>query len=272
MPSIRATRQKLRWAVNSQRRVSVAPDGTPRGRVLLSYQNTAVLSDRRGQATSVRHPSHGETLTMVRVWRELGYAVDVVNFHNRFFRPRRHYDVVIDTRWNLERWARRFPATTLRVFHADSSHNLQKTHAEHGRLLDLQRRRGISLQPRQAEPFYRGPDVADAITVIGNDVTAATFALHRQAAPVPPRRHSDDLPVGSRLEDHDAVRARFLWLGSRGCRAEGYSTGSSTCSPEPGSPHLTVCGPVANERDVPSPPTTTSSTSSPTSTSAAGST
>ena len=210
MPSIRATRQKLRWAVNSQRRVSVAPDGSPRGRVLLSYQNTAVLSDRRGQATSVRHPSHGETLTMVRVWRELGYAVDVVNFHNRFFRPRRHYDVVIDTRWNLDGGHRRSRPPRCGCSTRTRLTTSRRPTPSTGACSTSSADEGSRLLRRTRN---RGPDVGDAISVIGNDVTAATFAYTGKpllCLPVATRR-----PSRGSAKDHDAVRARFLWLGSR---------------------------------------------------------
>ncbi len=239
---------KARWAVNTLRRFTVTPDGPARGRVLLSYMHTAVLAHRRGEPADVRHPSYGETLAMVEAWTDLGFTVDLVSFHNRFIPVRRHYDVVIDTRWNLERWAPSLPATTLKVFHADSSHNLQKTHAEHTRLLALQTRRGVSIRPRQAEPFYRGPDVADVITVIGNDVTAATFAYAGRPVLQVPVASPTTYPWDA-TKDHDVVRDRFVWFGSRGAVLKGLDLVLEVFARNPDL-HLTVCGPVANETDL----------------------
>lgn len=248
MPELGSVLSRAKWAANTLRTFSMEPEGRARGRVLLSYVHLGLRAATRGETPGVRHPSHAETVTMARTWRDLGFGVDVISFHNRIFRPRKRYDVVIDTRWNLERWAPDLPASTVKVFHADSSHNLQKTAAEHERLLDLQRRRGVSLAPRLGEPFNRGAETADTISVIGNDVTAATFAH----AGVP--MHQLDVTTATTYgwdedKDHDRARRRFLWLGSRGAVAKGLDRLLEVFARNPDL-HLTVCGPVSDEHDV----------------------
>jgi hypothetical protein len=87
---------------------------------------------------------------MAQTWLELGYAVDVISFVNRYrFWPRKRHEFVIYTRWNLERLAPLQEPDCVKILHADVAHLLFQNAAEYNRLLALQRRKGFTLMPRR---------------------------------------------------------------------------------------------------------------------------
>jgi glycosyltransferase involved in cell wall biosynthesis len=233
------------WLRDTLRRTGVPADGTRRGRALLSYIHTPLLHP--GQAIPTSHTNFWESVQIARLLSELGYDVDVISYHNRWFSPRTDYDVVIDVRWNLERLAPLLPDDCVKILHCDTADTLSLVTAEHLRLLDLQQRRGVTLVPRRYERPHRGAQAADALTVLGNDVTLATYRytgkpLHR-------------VPVASAVEwpapdgkDWDACRNRFLWLGSGGMVHKGLDRTLEAFAAMPDL-HLTVCGPVDAEED-----------------------
>src|SRR5262249_9903680 len=136
--------------------------------VLLSYIIDPFLLEQ-GQAVSTAHTHDWESLQIASTFLEMGYGVDVISFLNREFVPRKHYSVVIDARHNIERLAPSLPKDCLKIMHIDSAHILFHNHAEAGRLLDLQQRRGITLRPRRWEMPNLCIEHADCATVLGNE-------------------------------------------------------------------------------------------------------
>ncbi len=232
------------WLRAATRRAHL-PAAVPRrrGRALLSY---VVPPLAVGARFPTSHTQHWESAAMARLLAARGFDVDIISYHNRWFRPRAAYDVVIDVRHNLERLAPRLPDARL-VMHLDTQHTLALVAAEHRRLLDLQRRRGVTLQPRRFERPNRGVELAHAATVAGNTATLETYAYCRTPL--------YEVPVASAVEwprpaerDVDAVRTRFLWLGSAGMVHKGLDLALEVFARNPDL-HLTVCGPVHAEED-----------------------
>jgi glycosyltransferase involved in cell wall biosynthesis len=235
--------QRLAGLREVNRRAHLPAEGARAGRALLSYLATPLLDAE--MPTS--HTQHWESAEMARTLAALGFDVDVISYQNRWFRPRAPYDVVVDVRRNLERLAPGLPPSTRRLMHCDTADILSLVTAEHQRLLDLQRRRGVTLQPRRYERPNRGVEHAHAATVLGNDVTLETFRY--AGIPLFP------LPVATAVErpedvgrDHDAVRHRFLWLGSAGMVHKGLDLVLEVFAAAPDL-HLTVVGPVEGEPD-----------------------
>lgn len=247
MRSTRRAASKLRWVLRSYRVPTVRPSGPSVGRALLSYMSGALLVARRDGAMPTGHTHFWETWAMAQTLRDLGFVVDVVHFHNRLFRPRGRYDLVIDVRWNLERWAPELDEHCVKVMHIDTAHTLFQNAAEMRRLLELQQRRGVTLQPRHNEPLNHAIEHADAATILGNDFTESTFAfagkpLHR--VPVATARTYD----WPQERDVEVARKRFLWLGSRGLVHKGLDLVLEVFARNPDL-HLTVCGPIEGEPD-----------------------
>jgi hypothetical protein len=237
--------QRGAWLRRSLRTAHLPAAGRPVGRALLSYLSAPVGQPEA--ALSPAHTQHWESAQIARLLAEQGFDTHVIHYHNRWWKPRRPYDVVVDVRHNLERLAPNLNPSSVKIFHADTAHTSVLVAAERRRLDELERRRGVRLQPRRAERPNRGVEVADAATVLGNETTVATY--RHLGTPL----HA--VPVGSalrlpfdRAKDHDAVRGRFLWLGSGGMVHKGLDLTLEVFAANPDL-HLTVCGPVHDEQD-----------------------
>jgi glycosyltransferase involved in cell wall biosynthesis len=226
--------------------VSLKPQNPSGKDVLLSYIIDPFLL-QPDESVSTTHTHDWESLEIARTFLEMGYRVDVISFQNREFVPNKDYSVVIDARRNLERLAPLLPADCLKIMHIDSAHILFHNAAEAARLLNLQRRRGVTLQPRRWEMPNLCIEHADCATVLGNEFTMGTFRY----AGKPMYR----VPISSHMlyrwpagKDFAACRNRYLWFGSGGLVHKGLDLVLEAFAEMPDF-HLTVCGPIANEKD-----------------------
>jgi glycosyltransferase involved in cell wall biosynthesis len=245
LPLLRQALGRARWLRMVLHRAHQPATGDRRGRALLSYLSAPVGVPEEELPTA--HTQHWESAEIARLLAEAGFDTDVLHYHDRWFRPRGTYDVVVDVRRNLERLAPLVGDRALKVFHADTAHTPTLVAAEQRRLDALEVRRGVRLQARRQEPPHRALEVADAATVLGNEVTLATYRhagipLHPVPTPSALRRPFD---AG---KDHDAARRRFLWLGSAGMVHKGLDLVLEVFAANPDL-HLTVCGPVEGEPD-----------------------
>ena len=243
--TLRRLLQKVRHVLHHQRSASVAPDGQPKGRVLVSYIHEPFL---RGAGELPRtHVHYWRTYEIVRIFLELGYAVDVISYHNRTFRPRHEYVLFTDPRWNLERLSDRLNDDCLRVMMIDTANMTFQNAAETRRLLDLQERRGFTLRPRRFEYPNHGIEYADCATIVGNDVTMSTYRYAGKPllpVPVNPAVAMDHIPD----RNLGAVRNRFLWFGSGGMVHKGLDLVLEVFARNPDL-ELVVVGPVEREAD-----------------------
>jgi glycosyltransferase involved in cell wall biosynthesis len=187
---------------------------------------------------------------MAETLLELGYSVDAVSWTNRTFVPTRAYDLVVDVRTNLERWAPGLGAETVRVLHCDTAHWFFNNAAELARLGALEVRRGVRLRPRRQMPEAGSDRVADVITYLGNELTRSTYPSSRADGPpmvrVPvsvPRTY--EWPAG---KDFGRARRTFLWFGSGGLVHKGLDLVLEAFAELPDC-RLFVCGPISRERD-----------------------
>lgn len=228
--------------VGPARPVHVRTRGRRRGRALVSYLTTPLRE--RGPSS---HSQAWEARQVVRTWLELGFDVDAIDYRDRTFRPRGSYDVAVDVRRNLERLAGGLGEGCVRIAHLDSTHLLVAAAAEYRRLAALRDRRGVVLGPRRVERLNHLIEHAHAATLLGNDVTAATWAYAR--------RPLHQLPVSApavfahpRGRDVEDVRRRWLWLGSGGMVHKGLDLVLEAFAGAP-ELELVVCGPVDAEPD-----------------------
>jgi glycosyltransferase involved in cell wall biosynthesis len=245
--------RKLRARVRriDQRVVRLEPAGEPRAQALFSYVLDPLLD--RAAARDTSHTHFWESLCMVETLLELGCAVDAVSWTNRDFVPQRPYDLALDVRSNLERWAPRLGTGTTRVLHCDTAHWSFNNAAERVRLDGLESRRGVRLRARRQMPESGSDRVADVLSYLGNDFTRSTYpASHASSTGGPPMvripvsvSHTYDWPAG---KDFDQARRTFLWLGSGGLVHKGLDLVLEAFAELPGC-RLFVCGPISRERD-----------------------
>jgi glycosyltransferase involved in cell wall biosynthesis len=234
-----------------RRVVRMPPDGegTPRGRVLLSYIVDPFLLPPDAEPSHA-HTQDWECREMARAWREAGYAVDAIHWTNTGFEPDGPYDVLIDPRLNLERLGPRLDGC-LKVLHAETAHYTFHNPAQEARRAALRERRGVELPAERMLEANRSLEHADAITLVGNHFTASTYAsdgpLGEIGKPIfrVPLSNAFQYPFPEE-RDLTTARRRFVWFGSGGLVHKGLDLVLEAFAGLPDL-HLTVCGPVDRE-------------------------
>jgi glycosyltransferase involved in cell wall biosynthesis len=228
-----------------RRVVRLEPVGELRARALFSYVLDPLLAPATADDTS--HTHFWESRCMVETLLGLGCAVDAVSWTNSSFEPEREYDLVLDVRGNLERWAPRLGARVTRVLHCDTAHPAFNNAAERARLDALEARRGVRLRPRRQMPEHGSARVADVLSYLGNEFTRSTYPAGGPPmvrVPVSVSR-SYAWPTG---KDFERARRTFLWLGSGGLVHKGLDLVLEAFAGLPDL-RLLVCGPLSRERD-----------------------
>ncbi|MCG8457882.1 MAG: hypothetical protein MI919_16520, partial [Holophagales bacterium] len=136
-----------------RRRITLEPrlpegETEARGRILFSYiLDPFLLAPTAAEAGRLpySHTHFWESWTMARAFADLGYRVDTVSWVNQRFEPETTYDLVLDVRLSLQRWAPSLPDDCLKVLHIDTAHHSFHNPAQQARLLALEARRGCRL-------------------------------------------------------------------------------------------------------------------------------
>jgi glycosyltransferase involved in cell wall biosynthesis len=226
--------------------ISLEPERPSQGNVLLSYITKPFLL-KPGQPVSNAHTHDWDSLQIAKTFLDLGYHVDVIGWNNYTFTPENDYSFFIDARMNLERLARFLNKHCVKIMHIDTAHWLFHMTAQHQRLLELQHRKGVTLSLRKTVAPNRGIEEADCATMCGNEFTISTYRYANK--PIYRVPHSTAAlypwPEG---KDFEACRRRFLWFGSGGLVHKGLDLVLDAFAAMP-EYHLTVCGPIHQERD-----------------------
>ena len=227
--------------------ISLQSAGPSRGNVLLSYLPEPLIHQQEGLAIANKHSQQWESMLMVRTFLEMNYSVDVIHWQNDWFQPEKDYSFLIDLRWNLQRLAPLLDPGCHKIMHIDVCHILYQNAAEATRLLDVQRRRGVTLTPRRFEWPNLAIEHADCATVLGNEFTMDTFRYAGKPlypVPIVPCA-SYPWPEG---KDFGACRKRFLWFGNGGFVRKGLDLVLEVFARMPDY-HLTICGPLDGDED-----------------------
>ena len=227
--------------------ISLQPDGPPRGHVLLSYR-IELFSTKPGQPIPYYHYNRQLSVVMARTFVDLGFAVDVISNENRSFLPNKKYDFFIDTRMNFERIASLLNKDCVKILHATTAHPYFNNYAETKRLMAMQERRHVTLRSKR----FMDPKYAIAIEFADCVVVHCAFGMKNfNYANKPMYLVPNAVPYRypwSDSKDFEACRFRFLWLGSEGMVHKGLDLVLEAFAGMP-EYHLTVCGPVAREKD-----------------------
>ncbi len=184
---------------------------------------------------------------MAQTFLDLGMGVNVIDWHDNRFVPRREYRFLVDIGCNLPRLAPLVGRDCVKLMHATGKHWLFQNRAELERLADLLRRHGAALEPRRQVPTGCAVELADCITVLGNQMTADTFQYAGKPVYRIPLSSAAEFPWDE-AKDFDRVRHRFLWLGSGGMVHKGLDLVLEAFAGMP-ELELVVCGPVDGEAD-----------------------
>jgi len=226
--------------------IELRPSGEPKGAVLLSYITKPFALDHSSYWFNV-HSNMWECTEMARTFLDLGYSVDVIDWDDADFVPKKDYSIFIDIHSNMERLAPMLRSDCLKILHATGSHWRFQNDAEQSRVDAIKARRGASLKPRRMVPPSRAVEFADSVTLLGNDATASTFPLsgkpvHKLHVSSPVTYPWDD------SKDFEAAKKQFVWFGGSGLVLKGLDVVLEAFSQMP-ELKLIVCGPVESEKD-----------------------
>lgn len=226
--------------------IRLKPDSPSRGVVSFSYITWPFLEGIDSKKM-MGHTNPFECTTMAETFRQLGFEVHIVDYHNTDYVPPANCRVAIDIHSNLELWAKHLPADCQKILHVTGPHWLFWNHAELSRLLSVQNRKGVALTPRRPTEASRSIEVANVATVLGNQFTMDTFKF----AGNPIKR----IPISSAYEfawpegrDFEKARKKFLWVGSYGMVHKGLDLVLDAFAQMPEF-ELTICGRPEKEPD-----------------------
>lgn len=227
--------------------VSLKPEGPVRGHVLLSYRIESYLQ-RLGHPVPSYHPSWVNTERMANEFLELGFSVDIIANENKSFLPKKEYSFFIDTRMNFERLAPLLNKNCVKILHVTTAHPYFHNAAEANRLMALQERKHVTVRSRRFMPpkYAVAVEYADCITV-PSEFCIQTFGYANKPFYLVPYPAEFVYPWAD-AKNFESCRSRFLWLGSSGMVHKGLDLVLEAFAGMP-EYHLTVCGPVANEKD-----------------------
>lgn len=192
------------------------------------------------------HNHFAEAQSIASCLLKRGYTVDFIDYRNRWFIPKKRYDLYVSARTNFERIARRLNPDCIKVVHLDTSHWLFNNHAALDRLRDVCNRRGVALSSYKEIEYNRGIEEADCATLLGNEVTHQSYAFAGKTVFQIPNPGTTEF-LWDENKDFDACRNRFLWLGSSGLVHKGLDLALEAFARMPDL-HLTVCGPIERDR------------------------
>jgi len=190
---------------------------TASGRALISYLPSAFRMDEK-DARFVSHVSFWRTREMARILNSLGYVVDVVDFTDTKFLPRRDYDLFIGHGGhNFERIAGVLKPESVKIYFFSGCYWRFHNRSELARFDALRRRRGVTLPPdRLVTQSEEGAlRMADALMGVGNEYTRRTFARFRSVHMIPSAVPPDET-LDIAKKDFAAGRRHFLFFAGPG--------------------------------------------------------
>ena len=229
-----------------KRIVSLMSENNSKGVVLLSYVIDPFLTPD-SERTSVSHTKYWESLQIANTFLELGFNVDVINYKNLLFSPKKNYDIFVGSRIGFEQIAQRLNTDCIKIAHITVSHWCYNNKAACERLLSVQEKKGVTIYPMKMMETNLAIEYADFVTILGNDVTIDTYKYANK--PIFPIRISTPvLFPWTENKKFDECRKNFLWFGSEGLVHKGLDLVLEVFSEMPDY-NLTVCGPISKEND-----------------------
>jgi len=217
-----------------------------KGNVLLSYAINPFLL-KNSESFDNSHICDWECFQIAKIFLDLGYTVDVINYHDEKFIPKKDYSFFIDVLSNMERITPLLNKDCVKIFHPLFAHWLFHNSAVYKRHLALQQRKGFVLKPPRLLPPNMSVEYADYIIVLGNQFTINTNRYMKKPIYQVPNA---PLAVYPWLDNKifENCRKNFLWLGGKGLVYKGLDLLLDAFA-EMSDFHLYICGPIRPDKD-----------------------
>lgn len=188
----------------------------PKGNVLISYmKDSALLKD--DDVRLKYHTNRWENREIARIFYELGYNVDCIDFNCSFY-PRKKYDIMFALCGRFDEFKNCLNPAALKILYLTGSYGPYNNEREKERLEYLQQRKGIKLGlEREIEADEDGRiSAVDVCLLVGNEHTLKTY----------PKRFQNKINLinltGSLLSkvktpsEYYPKEKEFLWMGGAG--------------------------------------------------------
>ncbi len=186
-------------------------------RALLSYV-VHPFSIPRDDPRFLRHINIWHAQEIVRILNQLGYTVDVVDFRDTSFVPRKRYDLFVGHGGiNFQRIAQRLPDSAAKIYFSTGCYWKFHNGQELSRVAALRERRGVDLPPdRLIKDSEEGALLAaDGVVGLGNGFTRHTYARFSPVTMVNSTALFDDRYEPDR-KHFDKGRKHFLYFAGAG--------------------------------------------------------
>jgi len=215
-----------------------------KGSVLLSYMTSPFLTDSYDLTKT--HTNYWECHEIARLFLEKGYDVDVINWNNFSFKPKKRYNIIVDIHKNIERLAPLLGDNCKKIFHITGAHWLYMNNAEYQRLNNLKERRKIVLYPRRNVIPSLNIENCDYATFLGNKFTADTYLYSgKKLINIP---ISTTITIDFPQKNFEECKKNFVWFGGSGLIHKGLDLALEAFKDMPDL-NLYVCGPINKEPD-----------------------
>jgi hypothetical protein len=195
----------------------------PAKSVLVSYLKGPMDAPKDDPLTG--HSNRWESREIVGLLERMDLCVDVIDWTDSQFQPRKEYLAVIDIYANLQRLAPHLSKSTRLLLHATGSDASFNAEAERQRTLEFERRTGLPYSPKRIHNpihFSRSLEIAHCCSLLGNEQILMTF-------PEEYRKKISLIPVtGSILARHRTpkemaalITREFLWFFGPGAVHKG---------------------------------------------------
>lgn len=212
----------------------------------MSYRIESFLSGF-GEAEMNAHTNYWESLKMAETFLELGYCVDLIDFRDTIFMPRKSYSIFIGARTNFQRISQLLNNDCIKIVHLDTAHWIYNNYSSYKRCLELQKRKRVTVRSARIVEENLAIECADYAIVLGNRFTVSTYSFAGKPIYCVPVPTCKVYPPPDH-KDFETTRNAFLWLGSGGLVHKGLDIVLDAFSEMPDL-HLTVCGPIEDEKD-----------------------
>jgi len=225
--------------------ITLTSDTNSDKNVLLSYKTLPFRVEQKSPGF-FSHTNMWECQQIAKTWLKHGYNVDIIDWDNTSFLPKKEYSIFIDIHSNMERLAPVLGRDCKKILHITGAHWQFQNNAEMERLSHLKSRKGVQLKPRRQVSPNLGIEYADCATILGNEFTQRTFAY--SGKPLYPIPLSTTVQFPYHEKDFNKIRKNYLWFGSSGMVHKGLDIVLEAFD-ELKDYNLIVCGPINQETD-----------------------
>jgi glycosyltransferase involved in cell wall biosynthesis len=210
--------RRIRFRLNG-RVIHLKPEGEPKGNVLISYMPLPWLDTRKIVLDA--HTNRWECTEIARTFLEHGYTVDVIDFENASFIPKKKYDYFLDVGKNMERLAPLLGSECVKIFHGTTGYWRFFVDASEKRLASIQERRGVRLPSGRPAPSGDSIRYADVAIMLGSDSTIETYPPELRGKMSRIHVSTTHMFPSPSQKDFDRARRNFIWFGGAGLAHKG---------------------------------------------------